>query len=161
MKLLIAIMATLSTLMTMLKHPLSMGFNLILLTMIISLTMCLMTKYTWYSYILVLVMLGGMLVLFMYMASIASNEIMKFSMKSTIMAILTIFFVMMIIKNEMPLYNNIMMQNVDNQQNLSMMKLFNGKSSIITILMALYLLITMIYVIYITNSFEGPMRKKN
>uniref|UniRef100_A0AB38ZDG2 NADH-ubiquinone oxidoreductase chain 6 n=1 Tax=Esakia lundbladi TaxID=3095926 RepID=A0AB38ZDG2_9HEMI len=161
MKILITIMMMLSTMLISLKHPLSMGFNLILMTVTISITMGIMMKYTWYSYILVLVMLGGMLVLFMYMASIASNEIMNFSFKLMMTTMIIGMLTFMLLKNEMLMYNFTMIENIENQQNMSMIKLFNGKSSIMTIMMALYLLITMIYVIYITNTFEGPMRKKN
>nr|ALQ12083.1 NADH dehydrogenase subunit 6 [Asclepios apicalis] len=161
MKILFIMMTSLSTIMTTLNHPLSMGFNLIIITFLSSIMMCMWMKYTWYSYILVLVMLGGMLVLFMYMASIASNEIMKFSFKVTIMMIVTILVTSMLLKTEMMSYNTSMIQTMENQQNMSMMKLFNSQTSMITIMMALYLLMTMIYVIYITNTFEGPMRKKN
>nr|UIG88106.1 NADH dehydrogenase subunit 6 [Halobates proavus] len=161
MKMIFILMIMMATIMMMLKHPLSMGFNLILITFISSIMMSIWMKYTWYSYILVLVMLGGMLVLFMYMASIASNEIMKFSFKILIMMIMTMIITLTLLKEEMLSYNSIIIQTLDGQQNMSMMKLFNTKSSIITIMMALYLLMTMIYVIFITNTFEGPMRKKN
>nr|YP_011010144.1 NADH dehydrogenase subunit 6 [Halobates sericeus]WPW46668.1 NADH dehydrogenase subunit 6 [Halobates sericeus]WPW46733.1 NADH dehydrogenase subunit 6 [Halobates sericeus] len=161
MKMIFMIMIMMSTTMITLKHPLSMGFNLILITFMSSITMSMWMKYTWYSYILVLVMLGGMLVLFMYMASIASNEIMKFSFKTLIMMVISMTIAMILLKEEMLSYNSIMIQTMDGQQNMSMMKLFNTKSSLITIMMALYLLMTMIYVIFITNTFEGPMRKKN
>nr|YP_011010183.1 NADH dehydrogenase subunit 6 [Halobates melleus]WPW46707.1 NADH dehydrogenase subunit 6 [Halobates melleus] len=161
MKMIFMMMITMSTMMMILNHPLSMGFNLILITFLSSMVMSIWMKYTWYSYILVLVMLGGMLVLFMYMASIASNEIMKFSLKTTILMLIIMIMTTILLKEEMLSYNYITIQTMDGQQNMSMMKLFNMKSSIITIMMALYLLMTMIYVIFITNTFEGPMRKKN
>nr|YP_011010313.1 NADH dehydrogenase subunit 6 [Metrocoris ciliatus]WPW46928.1 NADH dehydrogenase subunit 6 [Metrocoris ciliatus] len=161
MKIMYMMMIMMSTMIMMTQHPLSMGFCLILMTLVLSMSMNLLMKYSWYSYILVLVMLGGMLVLFMYMASVASNEIMKFSMKMMIMpatVLITMFFFM---KTDMLSYMNTIIPTIENQQSLSMMKLFNSKSMIITMLLALYLLITMIYVIFITNVFEGPMRKKN
>nr|WPW46811.1 NADH dehydrogenase subunit 6 [Halobates micans] len=161
MKMIFMFMIMMATTMMVLKHPLSMGFNLILITFLSSITMSIWMKYTWYSYILVLVMLGGMLVLFMYMASIASNEIMKFSFKTLIMMIISMIVSMALLKEEIMSYGSTMIQTMDGQQNMSMMKLFNTQSSIITIMMALYLLMTMIYVIFITNTFEGPMRKKN
>nr|YP_011010482.1 NADH dehydrogenase subunit 6 [Halobates flaviventris]WPW47110.1 NADH dehydrogenase subunit 6 [Halobates flaviventris] len=161
MKMIFMFMIMMATTMMVLKHPLSMGFNLILITFLSSITMSIWMKYTWYSYILVLVMLGGMLVLFMYMASIASNEIMKFSFKTFIMMIISMIISMALLKEEMLSHSSTIIQTMDGQQNMSMMKLFNTKSSIITIMMALYLLMTMIYVIFITNTFEGPMRKKN
>nr|YP_011010300.1 NADH dehydrogenase subunit 6 [Ventidius malayensis]WPW46915.1 NADH dehydrogenase subunit 6 [Ventidius malayensis] len=159
MKTLIMTMMTLSTTILFLNHPLSLGFNLILLTVTISMMLLFMMKYSWYSYILVLVMLGGMLVLFMYMASIASNEIMKFSMKILIVMIIITITSYSLTLNDMLAQNEIIIETIENQQNMSMMKLFNGKTSIMTIMMAIYLLMTMIYVIYITNTFEGPMRK--
>nr|YP_010270158.1 NADH dehydrogenase subunit 6 [Potamometra macrokosos]UJY96845.1 NADH dehydrogenase subunit 6 [Potamometra macrokosos]UJY96858.1 NADH dehydrogenase subunit 6 [Potamometra macrokosos]UJY96871.1 NADH dehydrogenase subunit 6 [Potamometra macrokosos]UJY96884.1 NADH dehydrogenase subunit 6 [Potamometra macrokosos] len=161
MKMIITIIMTLSTSMITMKHPLSMGFSIIMLTMLTAIMMNMMIKYSWYSYILVLVMLGGMLVLFMYMASIASNEIMKFSMK--ILLLMMTMFIMsnLLINFEMETLTAPNMYFIENQNNMSMMKLFNSKTSIITILLATYLLITMIYVIFITNMFEGPMRKKN
>nr|YP_011010599.1 NADH dehydrogenase subunit 6 [Halobates alluaudi]WPW47253.1 NADH dehydrogenase subunit 6 [Halobates alluaudi]WPW47292.1 NADH dehydrogenase subunit 6 [Halobates alluaudi] len=161
MKMMFMLMITMSTTLTVLNHPLSLGFTLILITFLSSMIMSMWMKYTWYSYILILVMLGGMLVLFMYMASIASNEIMKFSFKTLIMIMTIMIISMIFLKEEMLSYNSTVIQTMDGQQNMSMMKLFNTQSSIITIMMALYLLMTMIYVIFITNSFEGPMRKKN
>nr|YP_011010235.1 NADH dehydrogenase subunit 6 [Halobates sobrinus]WPW46824.1 NADH dehydrogenase subunit 6 [Halobates sobrinus]WPW46850.1 NADH dehydrogenase subunit 6 [Halobates sobrinus] len=161
MKMIFMFMIMMATTMMVLKHPLSMGFNLILITFLSAITMSIWMKYTWYSYILVLVMLGGMLVLFMYMASIASNEIMKFSFKTLIMMIISMIISTILLKEEMMTYGSTIIQTMDGQQNMSMMKLFNTQSSIITIMMALYLLMTMIYVIFITNTFEGPMRKKN
>nr|YP_011010664.1 NADH dehydrogenase subunit 6 [Halobates katherinae]WPW47344.1 NADH dehydrogenase subunit 6 [Halobates katherinae] len=161
MKLIFMLMIVTSTTLITLNHPLSMGFNVILITFLSSMAMSIWMKYTWYSYILVLVMLGGMLVLFMYMASIASNEIMKFSFKTLIMIMIVVVISMFLLKEEMLSYGSAIIQTMDGQQNMSMMKLFNTKSSIITIMMALYLLMTMIYVIFITNTFEGPMRKKN
>nr|YP_011010248.1 NADH dehydrogenase subunit 6 [Halobates nereis]WPW46837.1 NADH dehydrogenase subunit 6 [Halobates nereis] len=161
MKMIFMLMIASSTTLVILNHPLSMGFSLILITFLASMVMSIWMKYTWYSYILVLVMLGGMLVLFMYMASIASNEIMKFSFKTLIMIIFIMIMSAIFLKEEMLSYNSTFIQTLDGQQNMSMMKLFNTQSSIITIMMALYLLMTMIYVIFITNTFEGPMRKKN
>nr|AKN01348.1 NADH dehydrogenase subunit 6 [Entomovelia sp. YC-2015] len=161
MKLLFPIIMTLSTTIMFMNHPLSMGFVLIIQTTIVSIMMNTIMKYPWYSYMLILIMLGGMLILFMYMASIASNEIMKFSLKIMVIMFMSFTITMLIMKTEifLNLSQNMMMN--ENQQNMSLMKLFNSNSSIMTILMAIYLLITMIYVIFITNSFEGPMRKKN
>nr|UCU06903.1 NADH dehydrogenase subunit 6 [Potamometra montandoni]UCU06916.1 NADH dehydrogenase subunit 6 [Potamometra montandoni]UCU06929.1 NADH dehydrogenase subunit 6 [Potamometra montandoni] len=161
MKMIMTIIMTLSTSMIMMKHPLSMGFSIILLTILTAIMMNFMIKYSWYSYILVLVMLGGMLVLFMYMASIASNEIMKFSMKIMLLMTTTFIVSSLMINYEVENMISPNMYFIENQNNMSMMKLFNSKTSIITILLASYLLITMIYVIFITNMFEGPMRKKN
>nr|YP_009692446.1 NADH dehydrogenase subunit 6 [Rhagovelia reitteri]QEH58858.1 NADH dehydrogenase subunit 6 [Rhagovelia reitteri] len=149
----------LTTLIIMVNHPLSMGFLLILQTITTAMIMNMIMKNSWYSYILTLIMAGGMLILFMYMASIASNEIMKFSLKMIMPAILIMMLFFMETENFMNFESNKM--NLEMNQTLSLMKLFSTKSLIITILLALYLLMTMIYVISIINIFKGPMRMKN
>nr|QEH58971.1 NADH dehydrogenase subunit 6 [Rhagovelia sp. XD-2019] len=149
----------LTTLIIMVNHPLSMGFLLILQTITTAMIMNMIMKNSWYSYILTLIMAGGMLILFMYMASIASNEIMKFSLKMIMPATLIMMLFFMETENFMNFESNKM--NLEMNQTLSLMKLFSTKSLIITILLALYLLMTMIYVISIINIFKGPMRMKN
>ena len=161
MKIIFIIIIMISTTIITLKHPLRIGFNLILITFISSITISIWIKYTWYSYILVLVILGGILVLFIYIARIASNEIIKFSFKTLIIIVISITIAIILLKEEILSYNSIIIQTIDGQQNISIIKLFNTKRSLITIIIALYLLITIIYVIFITNTFEGPIRKKN
>nr|YP_011010547.1 NADH dehydrogenase subunit 6 [Xenobates singaporensis]WPW47188.1 NADH dehydrogenase subunit 6 [Xenobates singaporensis] len=161
MKMILLMIITMSTIIIFMNHPLSMGFIIIIQTTLMSMLINMMMKYPWYSYILILTMLGGMLILFMYMASIASNEIMKFSSKIMILTIITFMVMAMIMKNEIIIMNYQNLMIMENQQNMSLMKLFNNKSSMLTIIMAMYLLMTMIYVIFMINTFEGPMRKKN
>nr|YP_011010456.1 NADH dehydrogenase subunit 6 [Xenobates argentatus]WPW47084.1 NADH dehydrogenase subunit 6 [Xenobates argentatus] len=161
MKMILLMIITMSTIIIFMNHPLSMGFIIIIQTILLSMMINMMMKYSWYSYILILTMLGGMLILFMYMASIASNEIMKFSPKIMILTIITFMVTMVIVKNEFMMMNYQNLMIMENQQNMSLMKLFNNKSSMLTIIMAMYLLMTMIYVIFMINTFEGPMRKKN
>nr|YP_010268831.1 NADH dehydrogenase subunit 6 [Thetibates serena]UIG88151.1 NADH dehydrogenase subunit 6 [Thetibates serena]UIG88171.1 NADH dehydrogenase subunit 6 [Thetibates serena] len=161
MKITLMLMMLWSTSIMLLNHPLSMGFNLIIQTLTMSIMMNIMMKYSWFSYMLVLMMLGGMLVLFMYMASIASNEIMKFSFKFTMLIMMTMMLLYFMTKNNLIMEKSTIMSMIENKNIESMMKMFNTKNSILTIMMALYLLLTMIMITYITNIHEGPMRKKN
>lgn len=62
-------------------HPLAIGLALLMQTLFIALSTGLVAPSFWFSYILFLVFLGGMLVLFIYVASLASNEIFRFSTK--------------------------------------------------------------------------------
>lgn len=61
-----------------LKHPVALGLTLILHTLLISGVTGLAVGNFWFSYVLFLVFLGGVLVLFIYITSLASNE--KFSL---------------------------------------------------------------------------------
>nr|UQS75826.1 NADH dehydrogenase subunit 6 [Villa sp.] len=166
---------TITTLMSFIffkmNHPLAMGLSLLLQTVLICLITGIMTKSFWFSYILFLIFLGGMLVLFIYVTSLASNEM--FSISSIMMITFTmsislltlmIFFIdkpmmIMMINNEMnpiDLIKSFMPEN-----NLTLNKLYNSPTNIITMMLIIYLFITLIAVVKITNVFYGPLRPMN
>nr|YP_009472918.1 NADH dehydrogenase subunit 6 [Nabicula flavomarginata]AST10135.1 NADH dehydrogenase subunit 6 [Nabicula flavomarginata] len=149
------------------KHPLSMGLVLMLQTLTTTLISGMMNNNSFMlSYILLITMLSGALVLFIYMASIASNEKFKtsssmlmFIMGWLIMSIMVTLFNDEVLMNMPNKYNYLPLINYD--QAMSMSNLFNSQSMMMTIMMVLYLLYTMISVTYIVNVYEGPMRKKS
>nr|YP_010894973.1 NADH dehydrogenase subunit 6 [Anasimyia lunulata]WJW73486.1 NADH dehydrogenase subunit 6 [Anasimyia lunulata] len=154
------------------NHPLSMGLMLLVQTILVSCITGLMAKSFWFSYILFLIFVGGMLVLFIYMTALASNEMFAMSMKMTFLSIIglmtlmiTIYFMdkMMLSFNSL---NNEMTSIVDmnsytSENSLNLIKLYNYPSNMITILLINYLLITMIASIKITKLFYGPIRSMN
>nr|YP_009108331.1 NADH dehydrogenase subunit 6 [Tenuibranchiurus glypticus]AIU94542.1 NADH dehydrogenase subunit 6 [Tenuibranchiurus glypticus] len=68
---------SLSILFSQLTHPLSMGLTLLTQTVLICLFTGTFNPSFWFSYILFLIFLGGMLILFIYVASLASNEVFQ------------------------------------------------------------------------------------
>nr|QVL28823.1 NADH dehydrogenase subunit 6 [Mallota bellus] len=154
------------------NHPLSMGLMLLMQTIMVCCITGLMTKTFWFSYILFLIFIGGMLVLFIYMTSLASNEMFAMSMKmmvisiiSMILLMITIFFMdktmltFNSINNEMNSITNL--NSYISENSLNLIKLYNYPSNMITILLINYLLITMIASIKITKLFYGPIRSMN
>nr|YP_010022846.1 NADH dehydrogenase subunit 6 [Sarcophaga shnitnikovi]QOP39694.1 NADH dehydrogenase subunit 6 [Sarcophaga shnitnikovi] len=150
------------------KHPLAMGLTLLIQTTLICLSSGLMTKTFWFSYILFLVFLGGMLVLFIYVTSLASNEMFTFSIKLMIMAItmfmLSIFILIIVDKNILTQYTNTEIKSIFDmnsyimENSMSLMKLYNYPTNLLTIVLMNYLLITLIAVVKITKLFKGPLR---
>nr|YP_010166748.1 NADH dehydrogenase subunit 6 [Porhydrus obliquesignatus]QRV62852.1 NADH dehydrogenase subunit 6 [Porhydrus obliquesignatus] len=155
-----------------LKHPMSMGFVLLLQTILISLISGFYSYSFWFSYILFLIMIGGMLILFMYMTSLASNEKFKFSMKITSMIIISLMMFMiinfiydksmfyMLFKNSnlSEIMDKFLFMKNENLYSLTMM--YNNPNMMITIIMINYLLLTLIAVVKITKSNSGPLRQK-
>nr|URX54432.1 NADH dehydrogenase subunit 6 [Glyptotermes sp. 16 AB-2022a] len=143
------------------KHPLAMGMMLLMQTMITCLISGLMNKSFWFQYILFMVFVGGMLVLFIYVTSLASNEMFSLSMK-TIMITLLVMPSMMMIENwaNLNLKENSKYEMMMSEE-ITMMtsKLYNYPNGMMTILMALYLLMTLIVVVKITNISKGPLRQ--
>nr|AVJ52576.1 NADH dehydrogenase subunit 6 [Homaemus aeneifrons] len=153
-----ALMISLATMFLWLKHPLSMGFILVLQTFIIAITSGVMLSNFFFSYIIMIIMLSGALVLFIYMASVASNEKFKTSILMMI-AFITVYIMSMMMLNKLPMMN----EHPNNNLNYSMItltKLFNSMSAYLTIMVILYLLMTMIIVSFIASSSEGPLRVK-
>nr|YP_010507419.1 NADH dehydrogenase subunit 6 [Myathropa semenovi]UXG19039.1 NADH dehydrogenase subunit 6 [Myathropa semenovi] len=151
------------------NHPLSMGLMLLIQTIMVCCITGLMTKSFWFSYILFLIFIGGMLVLFIYMTSLASNEMFSLSMKMIFLSIISLIFLMMMIffmdkmlssfnsiNNEMNSISNL--NSYISENSLNLIKLYNYPSNMITILLINYLLITMIASVKITKLFYGPLR---
>nr|UPX88496.1 NADH dehydrogenase subunit 6 [Syritta pipiens] len=151
------------------NHPITMGLLLLIQTMLICCITGLMTKSFWFSYILFLIFVGGMLVLFIYMTSLASNEMFSISMKMTTISIITfimLFFIILFMDKMIMMFNsmNNEMNSIINlnsyiQENtLNLNKLYNYPNNMITILLINYLLITLIATVKITKLFHGPLR---
>nr|YP_010373926.1 NADH dehydrogenase subunit 6 [Coomaniella dentata]UPI13507.1 NADH dehydrogenase subunit 6 [Coomaniella dentata] len=158
---------TLSLLFLFTTHPLTMGFILLLQSIFISLISGISNLNFWFSYILFLIMVGGMLVLFIYMTSIASNEKFSYSnplmmmfLSSIMLTILMSFFLESFI-NYFSL-NNIDLFTLSFSEiwKLPLSKSFNYPSNILLFMLMIYLFITLIAVVKITNPQEGPLRQK-
>uniref|UniRef100_A0AAU7BAE7 NADH-ubiquinone oxidoreductase chain 6 n=1 Tax=Ischyroplectron isolatum TaxID=3073460 RepID=A0AAU7BAE7_9ORTH len=153
------------------SHPMMMMFTIILQTLMICLLTGLISQSFWFSYILFLVFLGGMLVLFIYITSLASNEMFNIQAKHFIIFIFPLILLMFFLIDPfmlMPIStNNDMSTFIENniyiysEMNFSLNKLFNESTNIITLMLVLYLFLTLIMVVKITNIFQGPLRQKN
>nr|YP_010852740.1 NADH dehydrogenase subunit 6 [Philagra albinotata]WGL39480.1 NADH dehydrogenase subunit 6 [Philagra albinotata] len=174
MKLMIMIYFLISTTMfPMMKHPLSMGFMLLVQTIFSCMVNSMSLSSYWFSYILFIIFIGGMMVLFIYVASVASNEKFKFSfsMFMLINMFIMMSFMLIYLYDEMMIINeNFLIENLNYKMNMNMnlinkevisiMKMFNYPTMMITIIAIIHLLITMISIVKITNIMEGPLRMK-
>nr|AII02538.1 NADH dehydrogenase subunit 6 [Dysstroma truncata] len=161
-----------SIMMMFLNHPLSMGLMILLQTLFMCLISGMLIKTYWFSYILFLTFMGGLLVLFIYVSSIASNEMfssININMKIFIFMFLSILIIMQILfynnLNWMNLSNDIMDNNnffnlyfFNNENKFNINKLYNNHNFMLMMLMVIYLFITLIAVVKITNIFYGPLR---
>nr|AVN68285.1 NADH dehydrogenase subunit 6 [Rhyparobia grandis] len=165
MKLLCLTLSTLiSIIFTQMNHPLAMGLTLLIQTMMIVLITGMMSQSFWFSYILFLIFLGGMLVLFIYVTSLASNEMFTLSTHLTIMMIMLTPLLIYTFNEfySMKSQESLMFNFILNSQlNLPLIKLYNLPTNIITIILASYLFLTLIAVVKITNIFMGPLRQMN
>nr|YP_010166644.1 NADH dehydrogenase subunit 6 [Iberoporus pluto]QRV62735.1 NADH dehydrogenase subunit 6 [Iberoporus pluto] len=154
-----------------LNHPLSMGLILLIQTLIISLITSTYSYSFWFSYILFIIMIGGMLILLMYMTSLASNEKFKFS---TLLLYMMIYLIAIMLLMYM-LFDNFLMNMLLKNSNLleifnkqffkdeninSLWMMYNNPNNMITMILINYLFLTLIAVVKITKFNNGPLRQK-
>nr|AWN56176.1 NADH dehydrogenase subunit 6 [Chinavia impicticornis]AWN56189.1 NADH dehydrogenase subunit 6 [Chinavia ubica] len=153
----LSMMITMSIILLYLNHPLSMGLILIIQTLITAMIIGYMMSSFLFSYIIIIIMLSGALVLFIYMASIASNEKFKSPITMIIMSVMIMMmtFMFMVFNNNLFMANNISMNEIT-----SIIKIFNTLTAQITMMMIMYLLLTMIAVSNIASVTYGPLRMK-
>nr|YP_010627111.1 NADH dehydrogenase subunit 6 [Erebus macrops]WBK26802.1 NADH dehydrogenase subunit 6 [Erebus macrops] len=162
-----------SSFMMFLNNPLSMGLMILTQTLLVCLLSGMMIKTYWFSYILFLTFLGGLLVLFIYVSSIASNELFKpsFYTKMFMMFSLILFFIFLFMWFNNLYWMNFSMNSemnnfyslslfMNNENKINLNKLYNNQTFMIMLMLIIYLFITLIAVVKITNIFYGPLRSK-
>nr|QHD26841.1 NADH dehydrogenase subunit 6 [Idaea effusaria] len=153
------------------NNPISLGLFILMQTLLLCLLSGMLIKTYWFSYILFLTFLGGLLVLFIYVSSIASNEMFNFSMKNKLFIVMMLL-VMMIL--QMYLFKNLKWMNFsnnltdndnyiytsffNNECKINLNKLYNNHNFFMMMMLVIYLFITLIAVVKITNIFYGPLR---
>nr|AFI54796.1 NADH dehydrogenase subunit 6 [Urostylis sp. HL-2012] len=157
MTIIFMLMMMMSTTFLILIHPLSMTIILIMLTLMISMTTGIMLSTFILSYIILIIMTSGMLVLFVYMSSVASNEKFKVALVSgMLMSIISIIITF----NSNEILENTWMIQLMPKENLMFIKMFNYPNNILIMFSVMYLFLTMIVISNIVNFSQGPLRMK-
>nr|CDN85565.1 NADH dehydrogenase subunit 6 [Geocharax gracilis] len=158
-----------SILFSQLTHPLSMGLTLLIQTILICLLTGTFNSSFWFSYILFLIFLGGMLILFIYVASLASNEpfhVSPFLLVMMTIAILLSFTLTMLdpLSFKQPFFTcsseYFSLNKTMSSHPLTNM-IYYLPSSPLTIFMISYLLITLLVAVKIINTSASPLRPSN
>nr|ASY97541.1 NAHD dehydrogenase subunit 6 [Scolopendra dehaani] len=129
-------------------NPITLIMIIMLQTMWTALLTNMNKEMFWYGYILILIFLGGMLILFSYICSLASNEIFhKFNISILLLSLLTMTMNFKIPFNSTSNYN-FMNTTTLYMQNFMMM-----------MLLLAYLLITLLIITKITMYKSGPLQQ--
>lgn len=149
-------------------HPISFIIILILVTFLISLKINFIIK-SWFPIILFLIIIGGLIVIFIYITRLTNNELFFFNFKLILINIikispLIILIIIIYIYINEQIYTNIDLFNRSNlkfsywdQNNINIIyKIFYNKS---TIFIMLYLYYSIICIINICSNFKLPLRQ--
>uniref|UniRef100_UPI00315D2D45 NADH dehydrogenase subunit 6 n=1 Tax=Choucentrus sinensis TaxID=3038122 RepID=UPI00315D2D45 len=150
-------MMMISMMTLMMKSPMSMVMTLLAQTLLTIILTNSINNNSWIPLITFLTMIGGLLIIFMYMSSITSNDKFKMNMK------ICIPMIMMIIMTEDMMLNFEIQETQDillkTNKMMSLTKMYS-KMMMMTTMLILYLMLTMITVNKIIKLFEGPLRSK-
>nr|ACY09474.1 NADH dehydrogenase subunit 6 [Aphidius gifuensis] len=153
-------------------HPLIFSLMLTFYIILMSLVMNLINSNYWYSYILFLIMIGGLMILFMYFTSIASDNLMNFNLNFIkyfflkFILLMIFFFYNYIIKIKKYLWDyfleifSIMNKNF-NLMDLTAKNLYMDFSMDLNMFMIIYLFMTMISCVLLCMKIMLPFRQLN
>nr|QJD22453.1 NADH dehydrogenase subunit 6 [Haustorioides koreanus] len=149
-----------SLLFMSLNTPLSMGITVILLSFFVAVMMALLMPTTWFSFLLLMVFLSGMMVLFVYVASLASNELFVWDYVSVFLLVsLSALFVGMSRKVYCPGVSG-MDFSLNNISSFMVYKMYSPHLYYFTLLLIVYLLVVLIVVVKNATISESPLRAK-
>nr|AIQ81019.1 NADH dehydrogenase subunit 6 [Scirtothrips dorsalis] len=137
------------------NHPLIMGIVVIFQSAILSFVMAIKFKFSWFSFMIFMIYLGGILMLFSYIISITYSE-EKILKKSKKMWIFTLFFFIFI-----PFLMQKKEENFSISMKSNMEFLLNSPFSSswkISMFMILFLLLIMIFVVFMTETKKSSMK---
>nr|YP_009645800.1 NADH dehydrogenase subunit 6 [Acuticosta chinensis]QBS54525.1 NADH dehydrogenase subunit 6 [Acuticosta chinensis] len=143
--------------MTLPMHPLSLGIMVLLLAFLNCVLIASISP--WYSYMLFFIFIGGMLVMFAYIASLSPN--MTFSINNPLMPATLTLLILISFKNSKLSFNyqtnaDMMSSINDKVQTLSFLYMENGITCVI--LLACMLLFTLVASVKICKPKMGALR---
>nr|WMH03439.1 NADH dehydrogenase subunit 6 [Cacopsylla picta]WMH03452.1 NADH dehydrogenase subunit 6 [Cacopsylla picta] len=141
------------------SHPISFGIILLFQTATISICSRILTQSSWIPLTLFLVMIGGLMILFLYITSICSNKKIKFT-KPNFLQIVFIVLTVTFLQNFLTIFYSSEYLTMKDLHNMEFIKLFLPLNTFSSNFMFLYLLIMLIIMIEILSLNKGPMRKK-
>nr|YP_007026892.1 NADH dehydrogenase subunit 6 [Metacrangonyx panousei]CCI69469.1 NADH dehydrogenase subunit 6 [Metacrangonyx panousei] len=142
-------------------HPLFMSAMIALQSILIGTIIYLYNSISWFSYLLFMIFLSGMMVVLIYVSSLASNLVMSYfflDFPSIVLFVLLFSLFPFMYFNLNEFYDNIL-----NFSNLTNLIFFSGKvytkdMYLFTILIIYYLLVLLVLIVKNAFFTKGPLR---
>nr|AXI98737.1 NADH dehydrogenase subunit 6 [Pseudoniphargus sp. 1-Basque] len=164
MTFLLSYLSIFSSLMFMsMKSPLLLSITIILQTILISIIMTTFALSSWFSFMLLMVYLTGMMVIFIYVSSLASNDLFTMNKSQFIvLLILTTPVLLVMFKSSLPFLTttNSMPMDYVSSSAMKTIKMYSKPLYLMTVFLIIYILLAMIMVVKNTSFSSGPLRSK-
>lgn len=138
-----------------LTHPISFVITILIQSITVCLIIFLSTNTSWFSVMLFLIFMGGLIILFIYIARLASNEKFEFSLKTiTYLTLISLTLILILLHS---LFNkSITYESINFRLFINIIYALN--ILIPTALTILFLLLTLLITVNIVKIYESPIR---
>nr|YP_010398611.1 NADH dehydrogenase subunit 6 [Dendroctonus rufipennis]UQK95009.1 NADH dehydrogenase subunit 6 [Dendroctonus rufipennis] len=150
-----------------LNHPLTLGGILLMQTIMMGVVTGFLYYNFLFGYIIFLVMVSGLLIMFIYMTSIASNEKFKMPKTFNLMLVSIMMLTFTILITMMDSFFSNLINNLEHNlltstllNNISLNKFYNPPFLWVSLVLMMYLLLTLFVIVKITNTNKGALRQK-
>nr|AFI13782.1 NADH dehydrogenase subunit 6 [Diuraphis noxia] len=148
--------------LTMMKSPLSSNLIILIQTLSLTLMINLINKTSWISFMIFILYIGGLMIIFLYISSIAFNELnINKNFKNLIYKLIFIILVLMYFKMSLNLNN----MNYENkfmfEDNFYMLNMFILPNNLMMYMIMFILFFMLILIIWMLKINKGPIRQKN
>nr|QQQ88656.1 NADH dehydrogenase subunit 6 [Hyalella tiwanaku] len=155
----LSISVVLACMFTQVSSPLGLAVIVVMFSLFISMNMSLICSTSWFSLLLFMLFLSGMMIIFIYVCSLASNETHFYSF--SVIYLVLIFMVLIMFS---PVINSLMTVGSDllskTDTCILMHKVYSFSVYLFTLALIIYLLITLIVAVKICMVSDGPVRTK-
>nr|UDP58204.1 NADH dehydrogenase subunit 6 [Chelonus formosanus] len=147
-------------------NPMMVSLNLILYTLLVCLFMNMLKGLFWYSYMLYLIIIGGVMILFMYFTSLVNNEKLFYLNKNIKMEFFLYIILFMFFFLIFDFYLNYEMKDFfmflyKKEYYFILKSLYMNLFLDLNIFLMLYLFFTMTFIVFMCLSNLIPLRKLN
>jgi len=137
------------------SHPVSIVCCILAQTAIVSMMVWFYSSTRWFSFILFLIFVGGLIVLFVYIVSLASNE--KFNLLFNGLIVISSLILMILFFSGLN-RQDLLIETKFESSILLVNKIYSVNAAPLILITIIYLLYTLIVVVKIIETFEGPLR---
>lgn len=155
----ISILPFIGLILIYIQTPLRIGFMVVTQSFFIRVVLYLKGGRSWFSYLLLMVFLRGIIIIFIYVSSLAVNEISFYT--NNIYVYLPVFIIISYILFEWQgLLFSYIRETMSREYSLFSYKVYRSSLYILTSFIIIYLLVALLVVIKNRVIVEGPLRSK-
>nr|ARH10742.1 NADH dehydrogenase subunit 6 [Chaetosiphella stipae] len=144
------------------KSPLSSNLLILIQSIMLTMMINLINKTSWIAFMLIILYIGGLMIIFLYISSIAFNEInFNKNFMSMFIKMTLIYILIMMIKNNLILENFNYENNYIFEDNFYLLNMFFIPNYYMIYFIIMILFFMLILIIWMLKNNKGPIRQKN